>query len=97
MITGRIIGEIIGTIKHPFYEKHKLLAVEKIDFAGKPGDMMVAIDTVDAGVGDIVLVNDEGNGASQVVNDNSAPLRSVIVGVVDELNVVEHSALHLNE
>jgi ethanolamine utilization protein EutN len=48
---------------------------------------LVAIDSVDAGVGQIVLVIDEGNSARQVIDDPTAPVRSVIIGIVDEITV----------
>lgn len=84
MITGTVTGELHGTILHPFYLRKKLLVVERHGPDGQPaGDTMVAIDTVDAGPGDTVLVLDEGNGARQVLNDKTAPVRSVIVGIVD--------------
>jgi microcompartment protein CcmK/EutM len=48
---------------------------------------LVAIDSVDAGPGQTVLVIDEGNSARQVVNDPQAPIRSVIIGIVDEITL----------
>ena len=58
--------------------------VEKEDFAGKGGGYLIAIDGgVGVGVGERVLVIDEGNSARQVVNDERAPVRSIIVGIVD--------------
>ena len=84
MILGRVIGAITSTINHPFYDGHKLLVVERTDPAGAPmADYLVAIDTVDAGPGDRVLVLDEGNGARQVFASTNAPVRSVIVGIID--------------
>jgi len=60
-----------------------------LDTAGAPlADYVIAIDTVDAGTGDRVLVLDEGNGARQVVASKDAPVRSVIVGVVDAVTVL---------
>ena len=86
MILGRVIGEAFGTLKHPFYEKKRILILEKLNFDGKSmGDQMMAIDSVDAGVGDTVLVLDEGTGARQIILDAKAPLRSIIVGVVDQV------------
>lgn len=88
MILGRIIGNITSTINHPFYDNKKLMVVEKMDAAGKAtGDYLVAVDTVGAGLGEPVLVLDEGNGARQVVDSTTAPLRSVIVGIIDDLHV----------
>ena len=84
MILGRVIGTITSTINHPFYDAKKMLVVERIDATGAPlADYVIAIDAVDAGAGDQVLVLDEGNGARQVVASTDAPVRSVIVGIVD--------------
>lgn len=87
MILGRVIGEIYGTIKHPFYEGKKLLVVEKTSPAGAAtGDYLVAVDTVGAGVGEPVLILDEGTGARQVLGSTDGPVRSVIVGIVDSVD-----------
>lgn len=88
MILGRVIGQIHGTIKHPFYDGKKLLIVEKTSPAGVPtGDYLIAADSVGAGVGEEVLVLDEGNGARQVLGSADAPVRSVIVGIIDSVDV----------
>ena len=88
MILGTVIGNITSTINHSFYENKKLLIVEKCDAAGKAtGDYIIAIDQVGAGAGERVLVLDEGTGARQVVNSTTAPLRSVIVGIVDAVSL----------
>ena len=88
MILGTVIGSIDSTINHPFYDGKKLLIVGKITPEGQPaGDYLIAIDTVDAGVGDRVLVIDEGNSARQIINSTTAPLRSIIVGIIDEIAV----------
>lgn len=87
MILGRVIGSIDSTINHPFYDAKKLLVVEKTDASGKAtGDYLVAVDTVGAGPGEPVLVLDEGNGARQIVGSKDAPLRSVIVGIIDDIH-----------
>ena len=84
MILGRVIGTITSTINHPFYDAKKLLVVERTDAEGAPlADYLVAIDTVGAGAGERVLVLDEGTGARQIVGSKDAPVRSVIVGIVD--------------
>ncbi len=90
MIIGTVKGNIVSTIHHPFYNGQKLLIVEKENFEGKPGGYLVAIDSgVAAGVGDRVLVIDEGNSARQIVADAQAPVRSIIVGVIDRMDVEE--------
>jgi microcompartment protein CcmK/EutM len=84
MILGRVVGSITSTINHPFYDAKKLMVVERTGGDGSPlSDYLIAIDTVDAGPGDRVLVLDEGNGARQIVGSKDAPVRSVIVGIVD--------------
>ncbi len=86
MILGRVVGEIHSTINHAFYDARKLLIVERTEPGGDPaGGYLIAIDVVDAGPGDPVLVLDEGNGARQVFASSNAPVRSVIVGVVDRV------------
>jgi microcompartment protein CcmK/EutM len=86
MILGRVVGSIVSTINHPFYDAKKILVVEKTDAAGAPlADYLIAVDTVDAGVGERVLVLDEGNGGRQIFASSDAPVRSVIVGIIDSV------------
>jgi ethanolamine utilization protein EutN len=80
MILGRVIGEMHGTIKHRFYEGKRLLIVEKDD-----GSYLIAVDSVGAGADERVLVLDEGNGARQVLDSKDGPVRSVVVGIVDDV------------
>jgi microcompartment protein CcmK/EutM len=87
MIIGTVRGNIVSTVNHPFYTGKRLLVVEKEDFTGKAGGYLIAVDGgVGAGVGERVLVIDEGNSARQVVGDGNAPLRSLIVGIVDRID-----------
>ena len=88
MILGRVQGQVVATIKHPAYANRRMLLLDRIDSEGRePGGYLVAVDAVDADVGQTVLVIDEGNSARQVVGDPTAPIRSVIVGIVDEVHV----------
>lgn len=88
MIIGRVVGEIYSTINHDFYNEKKLLIVDKLTPAGvAEGGYLIAVDSVDAGVGETVLVIDEGNSARQVVNNSTAPIRSIIIGIIDEINI----------
>lgn len=82
MMIGTVAGEIHSTINHSFYDGKRLLIVDKSE-KGAAGDYIIAIDSVGAGVGERVLVLDEGNGARQVLKSDSAPVRSVIVGIID--------------
>lgn len=84
MIIGTVVGEVFSTINHPFYGARKLLLIARTDGAGVPtGDYLLAADAAGTGVGELVLVLDEGNGARQVFASDNAPVRSVIVGHVD--------------
>ena len=87
MITGIVAGTLYSTINHPFYDGKKLLIVQRTDDTGQEtGEYVIAADSVDAGVGQPVLVIGEGNSARQVFGDTLAPVRSVIVGIVDQVD-----------
>ncbi len=78
----RVEGTVVGAVHHPVYDGMKLLIVAPVD----GGDSFLAVDRVQAGVGDVVLVNQEGNGARQLLKMGlEVPIRSLIVGVVDEV------------
>lgn len=86
MILGSVTGQIYATIQHPFYSGRTLLIVEREDGGGRrTGTYLVAVDSVGAGVGQRVLVVDEGTGARQVLGSANGPVRSVIVGIVDDV------------
>jgi ethanolamine utilization protein EutN len=93
MITARVVGEVVATIKHEHLTAHKLLLVQPIDPAGNPkGQPMLGVDVVDAGVGDRVLVVDEGNSAAQVLQRPRGAIRTVVVGVIDEIETPERTS-----
>ena len=86
MFLGRVVGDVVATVKHPALAQRKLLLVQPLTGEGAPtGRPTIAVDSVDAGVGDHVLVLDEGNGAAQVLARPRGPIRTVVVGVVDEV------------
>ncbi len=88
MILGRVKGEVVATIKHPAYADRRLLVLDRLDPDGREsGAYLIAVAAVDAGPGQTVLVIDEGNSARQVVGDPDAPIRSVIIGIVDDITV----------
>lgn len=90
MVLAKIIGTIVSTQKNQNLREHKILIAQPIDLLGKfIGRDILAIDTVDAGVGDTVLVMAEGNSARQVLKDDKIPVHSVVVAVVDGIDVVE--------
>jgi len=86
MILAKVIGQVVSTVKLKVFKGFKLLIVQPLDADEKPkGKSMLVVDTVQAGIGDVVLVIDEGNSARIVIGDALAPIRSVIVGIVDEI------------
>lgn len=87
MKVGRVVGTVVSTINIPVLEKHRLLLCDLHDVAGEPEGYTIAIDVVDAGMGETVLVLDEGNSARQILGLDTGAIRAVIVGVVDELIV----------
>ena len=91
MIVCKVIGSIVSTIKHDSFKNKKIMLVRPINLDGsyKTGTM-VAIDTVCAGVGDTVLVASEGRSAMELLGfTKREPLRSVIVGVIDRIDVIK--------
>ena len=90
MTLSKVIGTLVSTQKNEHLKGFKILIVQPIDLDGKLiGRDVLALDSVDAGVGDTVLVVQEGQGAAQVLKNKKVPVHSVIVAVVDGLEVVE--------
>jgi len=88
MKIGRVAATVVSTIKHPALDGRRLLVVDLLDLQGRStGKDLIAVDSVGAGAGETVLVLDEGNGARQVLKAPQAPIRAVIVGIIDELIV----------
>ncbi|HSH02556.1 MAG TPA: EutN/CcmL family microcompartment protein [Anaerolineae bacterium] len=92
MYIGYVIGNVTATIKHPALHGHKLLLVSQSpllstepDNSSPPYD--ICLDLVQAGPGDQVLILDEGSSARQLLNDPSAPVRAVIVAIIDSVNI----------
>ena len=89
MQIARVCGHVVATLKHPALGARKLLLVQPYDLAGQPrGRPATALDVVDAGPGDWVLVLDEGSSASQVLENPRGPVRTLVVGVVDAVTPI---------
>lgn len=90
MFLARVVGEVVATVKHAHLVGDKLLLVRREQADGTSvGTPVIAVDGVNAGPGDRVLVADEGNSAAQVLRRPRGPVRTVIVGIVDD---VQHPA-----
>ena len=96
MYIGKVIGSVVSTIKIEHLNGHKLLLVDQLDIDGEEtGDYDIAVDVVQAGPGDTVLVIDEGNGARQILGIEPGAIRAVIVGVGDEVTLQYRSLRHV--
>jgi len=89
----RVLGNVVATEKHPAFHARKLLVVQPLDEKLQPlGKSFLAIDEKAlAGKGDVVLVLREGNGVRQIVGDKMAPIRSCVVGVVDQVELASRT------
>ncbi|MBU0505594.1 MAG: EutN/CcmL family microcompartment protein [bacterium] len=87
MILCRVLGNVVATQKQPAYHGHKMLIVQPVDEEGNDkGESFLSFDSVQAGAGDVVLVEQEGNCARQILGTKEDPFHSVICGVVDKVN-----------
>jgi len=85
MLIAKVIGTTISTIKDPTLEGRKLLIVRQADETGTPfGKPYVAVDTLDAGIGDLVLIA-HGSGGRQTDITRNSPVDAVIMAVIDHL------------
>ncbi|MBP9675150.1 MAG: EutN/CcmL family microcompartment protein [Anaerolineaceae bacterium] len=88
MILAKVVGTVVTTISHAHYKQRRLLVVQPLVTEGEtPDEDFIAIDSTHAGIGDTVLINREGNGARQVLNNPDACIISVIVGIVDSVTL----------
>ena len=88
MYIGKVIGTVVSTVKISHLAGHKLLVVDQLDLdGGESGEYDIAVDVAQSGVGDTVLVIDEGNGARQILGIDPGAIRAVIVGIVDAVNL----------
>lgn len=89
MLIGRVVGELVATHKHPSHEGCKILLVQPLNLDGsKRGEAVVAMDAVDAGVGDQVLVTTEGFSAMTSVGRPQSPIDMAVIGFIDHLELV---------
>ena len=90
MLIAKVIGTVVSTIKHPAYHEQKIMLVQGLHLAGeKSDDAFVAIDLAQAGVGDVVLVCQEGGSTRQILGLKDQPVRSSIVGVIDSVRLMD--------
>lgn len=93
MLIAKVVGTVVSTIKHPSYHHHKLLVIQPLHLPGQQDERdFLAVDIAHAGIGDTVLVNQEGGGARIVLEDPNSPVISLIVGVLDSVDLPQSVA-----
>lgn len=89
MILCKVDGTVVASHKNEHLCNNRLLVVQPVDLKGKPiGNNLVALDVVDAGEGDLVLIIKEGGSARLILNNPDIPLQAVVVAVVDNMDVM---------
>ncbi|MBZ5626401.1 MAG: EutN/CcmL family microcompartment protein [Acidobacteriia bacterium] len=89
MLIARVVGELVATQKHASHEGRKLLVVQPLNLDGtNRGDALVAMDAVDAGVGDRVLLATEGFSAMTAVGRPHSPIDMAVIGFIDEIELL---------
>ncbi len=90
MIIGRVVGTVVASQKRPQFEGAKLLLVQPETPQGvATGVTLLAIDSVGAGVKELVLLVLEGRAAGEALGKKLAPVDAAIIGIVDQLEFVE--------
>ena len=93
MLIARVIGEVVATQKHGSHEGLKVLLVQPLNLDGSDrGTAVVAVDAVDAGVGDRVLLATEGYSAMTSVGRPESPIDMAVLGVIDRLDLIDDVA-----
>ena len=94
MILCRVTGNAIAVVKHEAYDGKKVLVCQPIDANGKDlGRTFLAVDAVQAGAGDTVLASREGNTARQLAGKDSDPIHSVVLAIVDRVELADGAVL----
>ncbi len=91
MILCRVVGTVTAPVKDPNLEHNKLLLCQPVDLDGEralaKAPSFIALDVAQAGEGDLVLVNKEGGGARIIFGNEKIPIQTVVVAVVDGVEV----------
>lgn len=86
MKIAEVVGTVVSTIHDPALDGKRLLVCDMLDLEGEAtGDYVLAVDAVGAGAGEVVLILDEGSGARQIIERDPAPIRAVVVGIIDDV------------
>jgi len=90
MLIARVIGDVVATQKAPSHEGRKILVVQPLNLDGSDrGEAVLALDAVDAGIGERVLVSTEGYSAMTAVGRPNSPIDMAVIGVIDSIDLVQ--------
>ncbi len=89
MYIGRVKGSVVSTVKHSLFDGRKLMMVARLELDGEESSTYdICLDDVQAGVGDVVVVLDEGSSCRQIIGKRgTGPARAVIMGIVERVTV----------
>jgi ethanolamine utilization protein EutN len=89
MMIGRVIGDVVATQKAASHEGRKILVVQPLNLDGSDrAEAVLALDAVDAGVGERVLLTTEGFSAMTSVGRPNSPIDSAVIGIVDAVDLL---------
>jgi len=90
MLIGRVIGDVVATQKAPSHQGRKILVVQPLNLDGSDrGEAVLALDAVDAGIGERVLLATEGFSAMTAVGRPNSPIDMAVIGVIDTVDLIE--------
>ncbi len=91
MFLGKVKGNLVSTKKNMYLENQKLLLVHPINLKGNLIGIndFITIDYTDAGIGDIVVVVQEGDAVQQILGHENSPVNNMIIAIVDDLEIYE--------
>jgi ethanolamine utilization protein EutN len=89
MFIARVVGDVVATHRHVELSGHKLLLLRRLSLAGREeGAELIGVDVIGVGVGERVLVVQEGNAARALFKSAKIPAQAVVVGVVDRVDLL---------
>jgi microcompartment protein CcmK/EutM len=87
MYIAKVIGDVVSSVKYETLHARKLLLVQPVDPDGKEsGEPLIAIDMVQSGIGDVVLIVDQGTATRTVMSVQYPTIRTLILGIVDRID-----------
>ena len=90
MLIGKVVGDVVATQKTPSHVGRKILLVQPLQLDGaNRGEAVLALDSVDAGVGDRVLLIAEGFSAMTAVGRPNSPIDMAVIGIIDAVDIVD--------